>query len=313
MNESTSGPRTVSPGLPALLLLLSACSASARPFGGDAGATGTGGRPGTGGSLGGPGSGGAGGGLGGGLGGSGGSGGAGTGGRATGTGGAGGGCSGASCGTARLCCGGVCVNPSNDPKNCGRCTMPCLSTTPYCGRGICQATPCQRDGGACATGGSCCGSACCTADQICCDPQGPLSIAPVCYTPTAEQPTCPLGCAPLCISDRNLKRDISPIDPAEILAKVSALPISTWSYVDQPPGVRHLGPMAQDFHAQFGLGNDDRTYNSVDAHGVALAAIQALDRVVKQQQAEIRALERRNENLSRRLRTLETRPTRTAE
>ena len=38
--------------------------------------------------------------------------------------------------------------------------------------------------------------------------------------------------------------------------------------------------MAQDFHASFGLGNDDRTFHSVDAHGVALAAIQALEHVV---------------------------------
>jgi hypothetical protein len=315
-----------------LLVSLAACSDPARSFGGDAGASGTGGRSGTGGgSAGGAGTGGAGtggagtggvgtggvglGGTGGGTGGRGGTGGGGTGGgtggsgmggRSAGTGGVGGGCSGTSCGTERLCCAGVCVNPSNDPMNCGQCTMRCPAATPYCGGGSCQATPCQLDGGSCGAGGSCCGSTCCTGGQICCDRQGPISGQPVCYSPTAAQPTCPLGCAPLCISDRNLKRDIVPIDPAAILAKVGELPISTWSYIDQPTGVRHLGPMAQDFHARFGLGDDDRTYNSVDAHGVALAAIQALDRLVKQQQIQIRALERRNENLSRRLHAIET-------
>jgi hypothetical protein len=61
--------------------------------------------------------------------------------------------------------------------------------------------------------------------------------------------------------------------------------------------------MAQDFHASFGFGDDDRTYNSIDAHGVALAAIQALDRVVSQQELRIEKLEHENRALERRLRT----------
>jgi hypothetical protein len=59
--------------------------------------------------------------------------------------------------------------------------------------------------------------------------------------------------------------------------------------------------MAQDFRASFGLGNDDRTYNSVDAHGVALAAIQALERMVAAQEKRIEKLERENRRLDRRL------------
>lgn len=69
----------------------------------------------------------------------------------------------------------------------------------------------------------------------------------------------------------------------------------------EPDGVRHLGPMAQDFRATFGLGDDDRTYFAVDAQGVALAAIQALDRRVVEQQKRIEALERENARLARRL------------
>jgi hypothetical protein len=132
-------------------------------------------------------------------------------------------------------------------------------------------------------------------------------MAPTCYTPTAAQPTCPQGCAPLCVSDRARKKDVAPIDSAEILAKVSRLPISSWTYVEEPTGVRHLGPMAQDFRASFGLGDDDRTYNSVDAHGVALAAIQALDKLVREQQARIDRLEAENRALERRLRSSERR------
>src|SRR5882724_2531794 len=122
------------------------------------------------------------------------------------------------CGTARTCCGGKCVNLSNDPTHCGTCGVSCKGATPFC-EGTCQATPCERDAGTCASG-SCCGSECCTAGQLCCDPQGPISRGPVCYTPTADQPTCPQGCAPLCISDRSLKRDVTPVDPFAILDTV---------------------------------------------------------------------------------------------
>ena len=66
--------------------------------------------------------------------------------------------------------------------------------------------------------------------------------------------------------------------------------------------------MAQDFHASFGLGNDDRTYNSVDAHGVALAAIQALERMVAAQEKRIDKLERENQRLEQRLRARDARP-----
>ena len=136
--------------------------------------------------------------------------------------------------------------------------------------------------------------------------EGPLvGPYPSCYHPTAAAPTCPQGCAPLCVSDRNLKKDVAPIDTAEILARVSRLPISSWTYVDEPQGIRHLGPMAQDFYASFGLGSSDRTYNSVDGHGVALAAIQGLDRVVQEERARIQALERENQALMKRLDALE--------
>jgi hypothetical protein len=103
------------------------------------------------------------------------------------------------------------------------------------------------------------------------------------------------------VSDRNQKKNIAPIDGAAILDKVAGLPISTWTYVKEPPEVRHLGPMAQDFRATFGLGDDDRTYYSVDAQGVALAAIQELNRLVSAQQSRIEKLERENRELERRL------------
>jgi len=76
-------------------------------------------------------------------------------------------------------------------------------------------------------------------------------------------------------SDRNAKMAIEPVDPAAILTKVAALPVAEWSYTDTA-GVRHIGPMAQDFHALFGTGADDTGISTLDTSGVALAAIQAL-------------------------------------
>jgi hypothetical protein len=118
-----------------------------------------------------------------------------------------------------------------------------------------------------------------------------------CLTPTASQPTCPASCAPKCVSDRNVKRDIEPVDEQAVLEGVSRMPISTWSYRSEDPSVRHLGPMAQDFKAEFGLGDSDRSYDAIDAHGVAFAAIKALSEQVRDQNARIERLERENREL----------------
>ena len=78
----------------------------------------------------------------------------------------------------------------------------------------------------------------------------------------------------------------------EVLEKLAALPISTWNYKWDPPSVRHLGPMAQDFKATFGLGDDDRTINMVDANGVVMVAVQALHRRLAAIEERLTALER---------------------
>jgi hypothetical protein len=76
-------------------------------------------------------------------------------------------------------------------------------------------------------------------------------------------------------SDRNMKTNIARIDDAAVLEKVARLPIDRWSYISER-GVRHVGPMAQDFYAAFGIGPDDKHITSIDEDGVALAAIKAL-------------------------------------
>ena len=84
-----------------------------------------------------------------------------------------------------------------------------------------------------------------------------------------------------------------PVDGYEILETLAALPISTWNYKSDPPSVRHLGPMAQDFMAAFGLGSDDKVINLVDANGVVMVSIQALHRRLRDLETEVAALRAR--------------------
>jgi hypothetical protein len=217
-------------------------------------------------------------------------------------------CAAVTCAVGRMCCDGFCVNLQNDPFNCGVCGKLCEGVTSFCLNGMCQAPTCLAPI-LCGANSFCCGNTCCSTGQLCCDPQGPAGgVPPTCFTPGRETPTCPQGCAPICESDRHRKKNIAPVDTSEILKKVGALPISTWSYTNEPSDVRHLGPMAQDFRASFGLGSDDRSFHSVDAHGVALAAIQALERMVAAQEKRIQRLERDNRRLERRLRSADRAP-----
>jgi Flp pilus assembly pilin Flp len=94
-------------------------------------------------------------------------------------------------------------------------------------------------------------------------------------------------------SDRRRKANFAAVNGREVLARVVALPIQTWNYLSQGPSVRHIGPMAQDFQAAFGVGEDDTHINMVDASGVALAAIQGLYQLVQEQEMQLTVLEAR--------------------
>ena len=93
-------------------------------------------------------------------------------------------------------------------------------------------------------------------------------------------------------SDRNAKENFSPVDNQAVLAKVAALPVTQWNYKTDKAGVQHIGPMAQDFQAAFGLdGPDDKHISVVDEGGVALAAIQGLNQKLQEKDAEIAQLQ----------------------
>jgi hypothetical protein len=97
-------------------------------------------------------------------------------------------------------------------------------------------------------------------------------------------------------SDRNLKTDVARIDDAAVLDKVASLPIERWSYKSER-GVRHVGPMAQDFYAAFGVGEDNKHITSIDEDGVALAAIKALRTENRALHAHVGALDVENSEL----------------
>jgi trimeric autotransporter adhesin len=109
------------------------------------------------------------------------------------------------------------------------------------------------------------------------------------------------------VSDRTVKANFEVIDSRLVLEDVVAMPISTWNYIAQGDTIRHIGPMAQDFYAAFGVGEDDRHIGTIDADGVALAAIQGLYQVVQDKDVEIASLQAENETLKTRLDDLDQR------
>jgi hypothetical protein len=88
-------------------------------------------------------------------------------------------------------------------------------------------------------------------------------------------------------SSRDIKTAFTPVDTLEILSLVAELPLSMWSYKLDEGGARHLGPMAEDFHSSFGLGNTNKGIASLDTSGVALAAIQGLYQLIEEKDRTI--------------------------
>lgn len=89
-------------------------------------------------------------------------------------------------------------------------------------------------------------------------------------------------------SDINLKEDISKLSAQEVLQKIAGMQITRWKY--KGTNEYHIGPMAQDFHAAFQTGTDNKSISSIDPAGVSLLAIQALMEKIEALEKEINAL-----------------------
>ncbi len=104
-----------------------------------------------------------------------------------------------------------------------------------------------------------------------------------------------------CSSDKRIKERVEAVSPISVLNSLMRLSISKWSIIGSP--TRQIGPMAQDFYRQFRVGASDTHINTIDAQGVAFAAIQGLgqkqamdakikDEKIALQGAEIASLKR---------------------
>jgi len=103
------------------------------------------------------------------------------------------------------------------------------------------------------------------------------------------------------LSMRASKENFAAADGNDLLARLERMPISSWNYRGEPTGERHLGPVAEDFHAAFGLGASDHYIAPADEAGVALASVKALQEQLKQRDREVQALEQRLRALEARL------------
>lgn len=93
-------------------------------------------------------------------------------------------------------------------------------------------------------------------------------------------------------SNVHSKQNFRQVDGPEILAMLRELDVTRWNFKSDP-GTDHIGPMAQDFYAVFGLGNRSDRIAPLDTSGVALAAIKALQEELDARDALIEKLEAR--------------------
>lgn len=100
-----------------------------------------------------------------------------------------------------------------------------------------------------------------------------------------------------CASSRTLKENFAPVDGEDVLLRLRDVPVTTWTMIGDADRIRHLGPVAEDFHRGFGLGMGETAIGMGDIDGVTFAAAQALERrtavlrsLLEAQTAEVGAL-----------------------
>jgi hypothetical protein len=109
-----------------------------------------------------------------------------------------------------------------------------------------------------------------------------------------------------CASSRTFKTGFAPLEGEDVLSKLATMPVGTWSFIGEP-AVRHAGPVAEDFRAAFGLGEDDKSIGHTDMSGIALKAAQALEARTRKLQEEIDARDEIIRQLQQRMEDLEKR------
>ena len=113
-------------------------------------------------------------------------------------------------------------------------------------------------------------------------------------------------------SSREKKTDFGRIDTTDILDRVAQLDIQAWRYKTEDESSRHIGPVAEDFNALFGFGNQTTSISMVDLNGVALASVQQLAKELAARDVDVVTLKQRlaeleaeRDSLEKRLERLE--------
>ncbi len=105
-------------------------------------------------------------------------------------------------------------------------------------------------------------------------------------------------------SSRTYKNRIKLINKDSILEKILLVPVYSWYYINS--NERHIGPLSEDFHKVFPVGDmtdpsRTKSLSALDVAGVSLAATQQLYLLVKQLKAENEDLRNKYEALYREL------------
>ncbi len=92
------------------------------------------------------------------------------------------------------------------------------------------------------------------------------------------------------VSDSMTKENFRPVDRKALLDALARMRVRDYNLKSQDASIRHIGPVAQDFHNAFGFGESSTAINMEDSDGVLLAAVQGLYAQNQAQQSEIEAL-----------------------
>jgi hypothetical protein len=170
------------------------------------------------------------------------------------------------------CCGGQCVDTSNDPHNCGGCGIMCTGDTPFCD-GTCKPVPCSAEAGTCAAGTTCCGGECCNSDQLCCASRtfgGPPPVycqvggntcAPACLYAGGEPCTC--AAPDTAIATPDGERPIAEIRIGDLVYSVDH------DAIRAVPVLRVSRQPARNHHALHVVTSDGRTLEISAGHPTA--------------------------------------------
>lgn len=95
------------------------------------------------------------------------------------------------------------------------------------------------------------------------------------------------------VSTKIAKENIEALNLDFVLEKLNALEITRWNYIKDSDDVKHIGPMAEDFHQAFALNGENSTDRIAfsDSIGVALAAIKALIEKNNKLEQKLKSLE----------------------